>query len=71
MGKIANIIEICCNLRTTLLKINNNVCPDNKFANKRIERLNGREIYEIISSIVKIGFNTRGKSCGMKNKKNL
>ena len=62
IGKIANMIEICCNFKTTLLKINNNVCPDNKLANNRIDKLKGREIYEIISKMVSIGFKTNGKS---------
>lgn len=47
------------------------MCPDNILANKRIDKLKGRDIYEITSSIAKIGFKKTGISFGIKNKKKL
>ncbi len=47
------------------------MCPDNIFANKRIDKLKGRDMYEIISNIAKIGFKKTGISLGIKNKKKL
>ena len=48
-------------------KIFNSVCPDIKFANNRIDKLNTRATYEIISMIIKNGAIANGAPLG-KNK---
>lgn len=49
-----------------LAKIANKVCPDIKFANNRIPKLNGLEKYEIISIPIKKGVNAFGAPAGTK-----
>lgn len=49
-----------------LAKIANKVCPDIKFANNRIPKLNGLEKYEIISIPIKNGFKAFGAPDGIK-----
>jgi len=52
-------------------KIFNNVCPDIKFANNRIDKLKTRATYEIISIIIRNGAMANGAPLGKKRAKKL
>lgn len=58
------------NLLEKKAKICNNVCPDIKFANKRIDKLKALDTYEIISTTNKIGIKAVGIPLGINKLKN-